>query len=154
GNAELHAASIIGLNVSATAQDAPGACVVTVEARIGGLHVVEHVGEIKVRGSAEPFRDPDSLAEAQIEVPERQATDRKAPNLSVQAENRVTNWIAEDPAKSWAGGGGVAQHVLAGSGGTTAVGAFHALLARGTVVEIVPNNHILVGAHVGRVALA
>jgi len=66
------------------------------------LHVIEHVRKIKVQGTAESLRKCDSLADADIQVPQRQTSYRKAADLSIQTEDRGADGIAEDAAISWA----------------------------------------------------
>ena len=82
----------------AAPQDTPGTCVEGIEARIGWLHVIQHVAKVKVERAAETLVDLNLLGNAQVQVPEWQAPeDTAAPNLPIQTKNRVADWITEDP---------------------------------------------------------
>src|SRR5580704_4193722 len=151
--AELHAPGSIALNGSAAAEHTPIGCVVSVEARIVGLHVIQHVRKIKVQGAAESLGECDSLADAEIQVPQRQTSDREAANLSIQAKNGVADRIAEYAAALWAACIGVGQYVLTGPVGATG-SAERVLMADCAVVQVVPHDHVLERAHVSGVALA
>src|SRR5205085_8946591 len=117
---DLKPARSVGLHCPAAPQHAPRARVVSVEAWIGRLHVVQHVREVEVHRAAEALVDPDLLGDAQVQVPERQAAEpTAAPNLSIQTEDGVAQRIAKYPAALRAGCVGIAEHVLSGPSGST-----------------------------------
>src|SRR2546428_288058 len=73
-------------------------------------------------------------------------------NAAVCSNRRGWAWIAEDPATLRAACVGVAQHVKTSASG--AAGATGRGLARSGVVEVIPHDHVFVGAHVSGIALA
>ena len=97
GHAELEPAGIVALNVSIQVSairrpyHTPAAWGGGVEAGLIRLHVIEHVGGIKVKSTAEPLRNSELLAEAEIQVPKRKAADRKGSSLSIQTKDGVAD---------------------------------------------------------------
>lgn len=156
-NADLQPARSISLNepVSTRTQNAPMRSVGHVEARIGRLHVVQHVREVKVHRATEALGHPDFLGDAQVKVPQWHPAEYAAtPDLSIQPQNRVAGRISEDAAVDRATRVWVGEHVYAGSGGA-AVGPLG--VEMGAAARRKPRgreHHILVGTYVGRVGLA
>src|SRR5207247_9311124 len=105
-------------NCPAAAQHAPGCRVGGVEARIRRLHVVQDVREIKVQRAAKLLGHFDFLGNAQIQLPERQATEvASGPDLSIQTEDRLAHGITEYPnSADWAGYVSVGESLLPRSG--------------------------------------
>src|SRR5690242_20913825 len=87
-------------------------CVISEEARVSRLHVVEDVAEVEVHRTAKPLGHLDFLGDAQIQVPQRHAAEIAATaDLSIQPQNWLANGIAEDAPVNRAARVGVAQRV-------------------------------------------